>query len=178
MMPDSSEPQLPNQNDESTIPSLPSVSPNGRSRRDFLRNAVIASAATATVVGASAAIIEATPLGPKLMSRIAVVAAVVSPGCIPLKQGSKGSPNNPNQILQVDIANASFFGTLSGTTVGSTLTLSHTPFNITLTAKAGGAPVLTTVVTGGEVANGNVLKLFITPGVTGEYPEGSCITIL
>jgi hypothetical protein len=177
-MPGGSDPQRPGQNDEPTIPSMPSVSPNGQSRRRFLRNAVVASAASAAAVGAGAALIGATPLGPKLMSRVAVVGAVVSPGCIPLKEGSKGSPNSPNQTLQVDIANASFFGTLSGTAVGSTLTLSHTPFNITLTAKSGGAPVLTTVVTGGEVANGNVLKLFINPGVTGEYPTGSCITIL
>lgn len=171
-------PRMPDHSNDATVPSMPTLSPDGHSRRSFLRNTVIASAATAAAVGAGAAIVGATPLGPKLISHIAPSPATASPGCIPLKEGSKGSVQNPNQILQIAVADAHFFGTLSGTTVGSTLTLSHTPFKIKLTAKAGHAPVLMTRVTGGIISSPNVLRLSINPGVTGEYPEESCITIL
>src|SRR5579859_3782733 len=83
--------------------------PEARSRRHFLRTAVISTAAAAAVVGGGA-VLATTPIGPKLLDTIAPAQAHTSPNtCIPLKQGSKGTPGNPNHVLQVSSIYASDF---------------------------------------------------------------------
>lgn len=137
--------------------------PEARSRRNFLRTALISSAAAAALVGGGA-VLATTPIGPKLLGAITPAKAHTSPNtCIPLKQGSKGSPGNPNMVLQVDSAFASDFE------VGS---------QIKVVSKVNPSTIQLTTVTGFASPSSGVLQIFINPGVTAEFPEGSCIFVL
>lgn len=137
--------------------------PEGRSRRHFLRTAVISTAAAAALVGGGAALAN-TPIGPKLLGSISPVQAHSSPGtCIPLAQGSKGSPNNPNMTLQVASTYAGDFE------VGSQLKV---------VSKVNSSTIQLTTVTGFGTPNNGVIQIFINPGVTDEFPAGSCVYVL
>jgi hypothetical protein len=74
--------------EEPTQPAEWVLPADGQSRRTFLRNALIGSAAAAAVVGGGAAI-AATPIGPRILTRI-------SPG------SAQTSPNDPYSICFED----------------------------------------------------------------------------
>lgn len=134
--------------------------PEGRSRRHFLRTAVISTAAAAALVGGGAALAN-TPIGPKLLGSISPVQAHSSPGtCIPLAEGSKGSPSNPNQVLQLLSSYSIDFE------VGSQIKVVNKSTS------------QTTTVTGISTTQSGKLQLTITPGVTTEFPAGSCVYVL
>jgi hypothetical protein len=63
---------------EPTQPAEWVLPPDGQSRRHFLRNALIGSAAAAAVVGGGAAV-AASPLGPRVLSKIRPLTANASP---------------------------------------------------------------------------------------------------
>jgi hypothetical protein len=104
--------------DEPTMPEMPLAAPaaaDGTNRRNFLKAAVVASAAVATVGGAAGAAL----LSGKSPTQLIRIANFVQSGvCMLLSQGSKLSQNNPNNFLQINLQDKngndqlSAFGTL------------------------------------------------------------------
>ncbi len=171
-----------------------------KSRRNFLRAAVAASAAVA-VAGGAAGIAIASGKAPAPF--LSFVGFVASGSCIALKQGAKFSGSNPNNFLQLDNSYLSSFGTVSAnkdangnypitfTRCGSTHQI-----HFTLTDKTNSNYVIkgTLVETMGngnnysykKGSNGDLYLAFTN--VTGagpdpsaslndQYPEGSCLTL-
>jgi hypothetical protein len=66
------EPRNQDQSDHQEVPE------EGQTRRTFLRAAVVGSALAATAVGAGAAVVRATPLGPRLLGSVQPVTDQVS----------------------------------------------------------------------------------------------------
>jgi hypothetical protein len=183
------------QPDESTQP-MPAVPADAKSRRDFLKAAVIGSAAVATVGGAAAAGYALTSRKP---SSVRFIGNVASGQCLSLKQGGKFGPSNPNNFLQLDISYLGDIGTESGTKDGN----GNFPIDFThcgtsdfiyfsLTDKNHSNFVIfgKLVETGGldgnysyvNGSNGDIYLAFTDlsgsqASLNDEYPEGSCLVL-
>jgi hypothetical protein len=161
------DPREPGSTGEPTQPTEWVLPADGQSRRHFLRNALIGSAAAAAVVGGGAAV-AATPLGPRLISQIKPAAAVASPTCIQIVEGSKGNDSNSNHFLEVLPADQPKIPD------GSC---------IVLTAKSGNAPPFkTNVLSHQQKQNSTHELLCICPPIPNnpgmdEYPSGSTICL-
>jgi hypothetical protein len=181
---------------DDTTQRMPVTPGEGSSRRDFLKAAVIGSAAVATAGGAVAAGYALTNRKP---STVPFVGVVASGQCLSLKQGSKFGSNNPNNFLQLDISYLADFGTQSGSADGNgnfPITFTHCPganvIYFKLTDKTDSTIFLfgTLVENGGlggnysyvSGTNGDIYLAFTalsgtTANLNHEYPEGSCLQI-
>jgi len=97
--------------DETTSPDLPALSAKGNDRRNFLKAAVVASAAVAAAGGVAGATLLAGQ-SPSPLIRIANFTQ--SGQCIDIKEGGKFSANNPNNFLQLVNSTLGEFGVDSG----------------------------------------------------------------
>jgi hypothetical protein len=181
--------------DQETVPEHPAVPSEGNSRRNFLRAAVVASAAVVTA-GGVAGVALASGKGPDQLLRFANF--VASGVCIPLAEGGKFGGSNPNNFLQV-LGNPTqyldSFGT-AGPADGTgnfplTLTRCGTgnPINFTLTDKNHASIQMQgqIVQTGGQGGNHSYKdhtngKLFLAfTNISGDtdhqYPTGSCLKL-
>ncbi|HZC05976.1 MAG TPA: twin-arginine translocation signal domain-containing protein [Ktedonobacterales bacterium] len=170
------------------------------SRRNFLKAAVVASAAVAVAGGAAGFAIASGKAPTPFLSFVGFIA---SGSCIPLKQGAKFSGNNPNNFLQVDNSYLDSFGTKSSTKDSN----NHYPLtftrcgnthqiHFTLTDKTNSNYVITGTLVE-SMGNGNNysyqngsngdLYLAFTNVLGGgpdpsasladQFPEGSCLTL-
>jgi len=168
-----------------------------QSRRNFLKAAVVASAAVAVAGGAAGFAIAKGKAPSQFLSFVGFEA---SGSCIPISQGGKFGGSNPNNFIQVNNTYLDSFGT-SGTTTNSdnvypltfTRCGSTGQITFTLTDKSHTpSPSITgtLVQTGGDggsysyqhkVNNGNTDLYLAYINVTGdtgtEFPTGSCLTL-
>src|SRR5579859_641946 len=138
--------------------------PEARSRRHFLRTAVISTAAAAAVVGGGA-VLATTPIGPKLLGTIAPAKAGTSPNtCIDIVQGSKNPGGNPNMVLQFPCPqdNGDF-------AVGCILKI---------VSASQPSQTQTVTVTAVDPCVSGTFDVHITPGLAKEYPAHSCCYVL
>ena len=191
------DPQNSLQPDDPTLPIAQGILTGGKTRRDFLKAAVIASAAVAATGGAAGAVLAARG-GPQSLLRFGPQTA--SGQCIPIKQGGKFGGSNPNNFIQVDNSYLGDFGTAAATKDANgnfpltfTRCGSGNPIHFTLTDKTGSHAEMQgdLVETGGQggtasYKDGNNGVLFlaftnisdVTPGgTTNEYPTGSCLAL-
>lgn len=164
-----------------------------QSRRNFLKAAVVASAAVAVAGGAAGFAIASGKAPTPFLSFVGFVA---SGSCIPIKQGGKFGGSNPNNFIQVDNSYLDSFGTASSTKNGAgdyPLTFTRCgntgTINFTLTDKTDSTKSIsgTFVESGGDggtssYKNGSNGVLYlayssVTGSTTTEYPTGSCLTL-
>ena len=164
-----------------------------KSRRNFLKAAVVASAAVAVAGGAAGFAIASGKAPTPFLSFVGFVA---SGSCININQGAKLNDSNPNDYLQVLNSYLDSFGTVSSTQDGSgnypiTFTRCGNTGTITftLTDKTDSSIVMygTLVETGGNNSSysyksGSNGELYLgytnlTGNTTHEYPAGSCLTL-
>jgi hypothetical protein len=171
-----------------------------KSRRNFLKAAVVASAAVAVAGGAAGVAIATGKTPAPFLSFVGFVASGV---CLDLKQAGKFGANNPNNFLQVASSNLDSFGTASATKNGDgnyPLTFTRCgdthQISFTLTDKSKSQYVIqgTLVETGGygshysyEDGSNSVLYLAMidvtgagtdpTASLDHEFPTGSCLTL-
>jgi hypothetical protein len=99
--------------DGPTVPDQQQLSTEGNSRRNFLKAAVVASAAVATAGGAAGYALSSGRTPAPLLRFANLVA---SGSCISIDQGGKFSPNNPNNFIQLANSTLGDFGVDSGVT--------------------------------------------------------------
>lgn len=170
-----------------------------KGRRNFLKAAVVASAAVAVAGGAAGFAIASGKTPTPFLSFVGFVA---SGTCISLSQGAKFSGNNPNNFLQVSDTNLDSFGTMSSTKDSNNnypLTFTRCgnthQIHFTLTDKTNANYIITgTLVETGGVGgnysygdkNGNLYLSFIdvvgagpdpSASLGNQFPEGSCLTL-
>jgi hypothetical protein len=186
---------------DETTPDLERVTAEGKNRRDFLKAAVVASAA---VAAAGAAAGTALAVSGKPAQLFGFGGNQASGKCISLSQGSKFSPNNPNNFLQVNAPFLSEFGTTGADdpdgdpTIVFTRCGDHAPIFFTLTDKNDANLIIT-----GELVeftsspkdlyshqgtNTDLYLVYLAATLQGagpdpskslgnQFPEGSCLTL-
>jgi hypothetical protein len=164
-----------------------------QSRRNFLKAAVVASAAVAVAGGAAGFAIANGKAPSQFLSFVGFVA---SGSCIPIKQGGKFGGSNPNNFIQVDSSYLDNFGTASTTKDGT----GNYPLTFT---RCGNTGIITFTLTDKNDTSKSITGTFVESGGDGgtasyqsgtngvlylayinvsgststEYPTGSCLTL-
>ncbi|WIG58076.1 MAG: hypothetical protein OJF49_000821 [Ktedonobacterales bacterium] len=158
-----------------THTALGSVS-DPTSRRRFLRTAVVAGGAVAAVSAMGGVVMARNH--PRLANSILPGSVTPSGHCIEIVEGVKGSPQNPNQHIQVSYNDfITYIGTYDIGTNTFTIVHSHA----ILVDKNHHNPDLITTIISADFEQGNtaVVSLLVNPGVTttNEYPAKSCLYV-